>query len=686
MNSLFERVRAIPIESVIREYFPNLELKHSGRDLIAICPFHDEKTPSFKVDFEKNRWHCFGTCAKGGSNIDLLLMGELATQPLDAAKALALKFEIDIDDEKRKRKIRALTVAQYADFCVLPESFLAEKFSLANGDTGVEIPYRNEHGEVLSVQRRHRLEKAKTKDGRFSWRKKDKPIPYGLWLSAETKARLVVVEGASDVHVLIYCGIPALGIPGASTFKPAMVSALASFAELVLIQEPGEAGEKFVQSITAALKAAEYKGAVRAVSLTEKDPRALWLAFKDKTQFADALTKTIEATTPIDLYPQVPLTKNIIHELADQIRRFIFFKGERVPLLIATWILATYVHERFQYFAILWITSPVLRCGKTRLIDILDQLVWRSSGSVVNTSLAALYYMTAEGCTFLADEVENLKNSDKEQFGAVIGIVNGGFAKGATVRRMVKVEGDWVQKKFPIYGPKVLAGIATVSDTIRDRSLCIRMIRKSPKERTERLSMRKEGPRFKELRAILAQWAEQNSEAIEKIYDSLKEQPELRGCDDRFLDIAEPLLSIVRFADAEAANGGKRILDELMPLLKEMGGLRDEAQNDEAIAALCGLLDAMLGGVAEVFIPSDELLEKMKGTAGLQWIHSTKAMATFMSKLDLVSRRNSSRTKRGYLVTKEAVQDIRLRYIVSSPDFEASDVRDQAGRGSEGIL
>src|SRR6266545_7189991 len=113
ISDLFERVRAIPIESVIREYFANLELKHSGRDLIAICPFHDEKTPSFKVDFEKNRWHCFGTCAKGGSNIDLLLMGELATQPLDAAKDLARKFGIDTGNEKPKRQVKTLTVAQY---------------------------------------------------------------------------------------------------------------------------------------------------------------------------------------------------------------------------------------------------------------------------------------------------------------------------------------------------------------------------------------------------------------------------------------------------------------------------------------------------------------------------------------------------------------------------------------------
>ena len=50
-------------------------------------------------------------------------------------------------------------------------------------------------------------------------------------------------------------------------------------------------------------------------------------------------------------------------------------------------------------------------------------------------------------------------------------------------------------------------------------------------------------------------------------------------------------MATLRFADAESANGGARILDEVMPFLLELGGQRDEAQNDEAIAALCTALD-----------------------------------------------------------------------------------------------
>ena len=72
---------------------------------------------------------------------------------------------------------------------------------------------------------------------------------------------------------------------------------------------------------------------------------------------------------------------------------------------------------------------------------------------------------------------------------------------------------------------------------------------------------------------------------------------------------------MVRFADAEAANGEKRIIDELMPLLKDLGGQRAETQSDEAIVALLGLLETVLDGSAKAFIPSADLHEKMQRDA-----------------------------------------------------------------------
>ena len=42
-----------------------VRLRRAGRDFVGLCPFHNEKTPSFHVSQERQNYHCFG-CGKGG--------------------------------------------------------------------------------------------------------------------------------------------------------------------------------------------------------------------------------------------------------------------------------------------------------------------------------------------------------------------------------------------------------------------------------------------------------------------------------------------------------------------------------------------------------------------------------------------------------------------------------------------
>ena len=61
-------IRDLSIEDVIKTTAPDLQLKPSGRNLTACCPFHNEKTPSFSVSPAKNLFKCFG-CGVAGDSI-----------------------------------------------------------------------------------------------------------------------------------------------------------------------------------------------------------------------------------------------------------------------------------------------------------------------------------------------------------------------------------------------------------------------------------------------------------------------------------------------------------------------------------------------------------------------------------------------------------------------------------------
>lgn len=53
-----------------------VELKRHGADLLGLCPFHEDKTPSLVVTPSKNLWHCLGACQSGGSVVDWVMRAE----------------------------------------------------------------------------------------------------------------------------------------------------------------------------------------------------------------------------------------------------------------------------------------------------------------------------------------------------------------------------------------------------------------------------------------------------------------------------------------------------------------------------------------------------------------------------------------------------------------------------------
>jgi DNA primase len=87
---------ATRIDEVIGDF---VALKRRGVNLLGLCPFHNEKTPSFTVSPAKGIYKCFG-CGKAGNTINFLMEYEHFSYP-EALKFLAKRYHIEIEEEEQ---------------------------------------------------------------------------------------------------------------------------------------------------------------------------------------------------------------------------------------------------------------------------------------------------------------------------------------------------------------------------------------------------------------------------------------------------------------------------------------------------------------------------------------------------------------------------------------------------------
>lgn len=94
-----ERIRdAVDIVQVVGE---RVQLKKAGKNHLARCPFHNEKTPSFNVNSERQIYHCFG-CGVGGDIFAFVMAYDKVSFP-EALRTLAERANIPLDDAASKK-------------------------------------------------------------------------------------------------------------------------------------------------------------------------------------------------------------------------------------------------------------------------------------------------------------------------------------------------------------------------------------------------------------------------------------------------------------------------------------------------------------------------------------------------------------------------------------------------------
>jgi DNA primase len=92
IQTIFETVK---VEDVVGDF---VKLTRRGVNYIGLCPFHNEKTPSFTVSPAKNIYKCFG-CGEGGNPVNFIMDLEQLSYP-EALKSLAKKYNIPIEEDE----------------------------------------------------------------------------------------------------------------------------------------------------------------------------------------------------------------------------------------------------------------------------------------------------------------------------------------------------------------------------------------------------------------------------------------------------------------------------------------------------------------------------------------------------------------------------------------------------------
>jgi Protein of unknown function (DUF3631) len=161
----------------------------------------------------------------------------------------------------------------------------------------------------------------------------------------------------------------------------------------------------------------------------------------------------------------------------------------------------------WQHATRLHLTSPVKRCGKSRLLDVIHATCYRPV-ITVNISPAALVRLIGDDPpTLLIDEIDTVfgkKASDNHE--DLRGILNAGHQRNRPYVRCVGVGASQHVESFPSFATAAPAGIGSLPDTIEDRSIIVRLRRRAPGETVAPFRIKKDVPALNRLGGRLGTW------------------------------------------------------------------------------------------------------------------------------------------------------------------------------------
>jgi hypothetical protein len=207
---------------------------------------------------------------------------------------------------------------------------------------------------------------------------------------------------------------------------------------------------------------------------------------------------------------------------------------------VTLWTAASHAQKAWQHAPRLVIRAPEKRCGKSRLLDIIEATCHHPL-ITVNASPAAIYRSigTDNPPTLLVDEADTIFTGKDGSNEELRGLLNAGHQRNRPALRW-DANANAVDT-IPTFAMAALAGIGTMPDTIEDRAVIIRMRRRAPGEHVAPYRYRRDRPALTTIAADLAGWL------TPRLADLEAAEPAM-PLEDRAADTWEPLIAIADLA------------------------------------------------------------------------------------------------------------------------------------------
>lgn len=239
--------------------------------------------------------------------------------------------------------------------------------------------------------------------------------------------------------------------------------------------------------------------------------------------------------------PQPDRGADLLDQLRDVLTRFVILPSDEATDAVVLWIAATHAQLAWAHAPRLVIRAPERRCGKSRLLDVIEATC-HDPLITVNASPAAVYRAigTDDPPTLLVDEADTIfgkKAADGNE--ELRGLLNAGHQRNRPAIRYDAATRN--VERIPTFAMAALAGIGAMPDTIEDRAVIVKLRRRAQGEHVAPYRYRRDSPTLRRIAGALRTWLREQLAALENAV------PEL-PVEDRAADTWEPLVSVADLA------------------------------------------------------------------------------------------------------------------------------------------